>query len=243
MTSRRSYIPATSVIDPTAPGGIAALLDFHRRTFGDAVMEAGESDGDNTGGDNDGGEGGAGDKTTAVNEHGFPDGTPWREMTAEHQAAYWRHQSRRHEQRANAAADYEQVKAERDQLKSEKQTPAEKDAENARAQAADAARAEERGKFAPRLVAAEFKSYGAGKIPSAQLASLISGAHAPNFLTSDGEVDTDKVADYLKPFVSDGDEAGSKKWPDMGQGRRPSSPTKGVGTGRDLFADRHPKKK
>jgi len=41
-------------IDLTATGGIDALLDFHRRTFGDAVMEAGaggEPGGDNGGGD------------------------------------------------------------------------------------------------------------------------------------------------------------------------------------------------
>jgi hypothetical protein len=32
-------------IDPTAPGGIEALLAHHRLTFGDAVMEAGAGDG------------------------------------------------------------------------------------------------------------------------------------------------------------------------------------------------------
>lgn len=33
------YVPGTSVIDITAPGGVDALLAFHRATFGDAVME------------------------------------------------------------------------------------------------------------------------------------------------------------------------------------------------------------
>jgi len=37
---RTLYTPGTSVIDVTAPGGIDALLAFHRRTFGDATMEA-----------------------------------------------------------------------------------------------------------------------------------------------------------------------------------------------------------
>lgn len=46
-------------IDLTAPGGIEALMAFHRLTFGDAVMEGDEGGGeDNSGGD--GGEGGDG---------------------------------------------------------------------------------------------------------------------------------------------------------------------------------------
>ncbi|MEU7243427.1 hypothetical protein [Streptomyces sparsogenes] len=43
--------------------------------------------------------------TPAVNEHGFPDATPVAEMSAEHQAAYWKHHARKHEARANSAPD------------------------------------------------------------------------------------------------------------------------------------------
>lgn len=50
-------------IDPFQPGGVEALLDFHRQTFGDAVMEAGE------GGDN-GGEGGSGNESEKPGEAG-----------------------------------------------------------------------------------------------------------------------------------------------------------------------------
>lgn len=39
-TSAHAYTPATSVIDPAAPGGIEALLEFHRARFGAAVMRA-----------------------------------------------------------------------------------------------------------------------------------------------------------------------------------------------------------
>lgn len=35
-----TYVPGTSIVDIAAPGGIDALLAFHRATFGDAVMEA-----------------------------------------------------------------------------------------------------------------------------------------------------------------------------------------------------------
>ena len=37
--STARYTPATDTVDLTAPGGIEALLDFHRATFGDARME------------------------------------------------------------------------------------------------------------------------------------------------------------------------------------------------------------
>lgn len=54
-------------IDITAPGGLTALFDFHRRTFGDAVMEAGGEGGA-------GGDGGAG--TPAGEPAGAPAGDP-----------------------------------------------------------------------------------------------------------------------------------------------------------------------
>lgn len=232
----RLYKPGTDLIDITAPGGIAALLAFHRRTFGSAVMEDDPDDDDDD--DDEDGE-------PKLNAHGFPDQTPWKQMKPEHQAAYWRHQSKRHETRANAAADYETVKAELDRIKAEKQTPDEKAAEEARTQVETAARADERSKLAPKLVAAEFKTVAAGHMPADQLESLIKGAHAPNFLTAEGEVDTDKVTEFLEPFMKDDgdeDENGKKKWPDMGQGRRSGKKATGVGAGSDLYRDRHTKK-
>lgn len=238
----RLYKPGTDFIDITAPGGIAALLAFHRRTFGSAVMKDDDAEGDD-----DGDEDGANDDDEPkLNEHGFPDQTPWKQMKPEQQAAYWRHQSKRHETRANSAADYDDVKAERDRLKAEKQTPDEKAAAEARTQAETAARADERAKLAPKLVAAEFKTIAAGHMPAGQLESLIKGAHAPNFLTADGEVDTDKVTEFLEPFMKDDDgdedENGKKKWPDMGQGRRSNKKATGVSAGAALYSDRHTKK-
>lgn len=234
----RLYKPGTDVIDITAPGGIAALLAFHRRTFGSAVME---DDPDDDEDDDD-----ADDGEPKLNEHGFPDKTPWKEMKPEHQAAYWRHQSKRHETRANSVGDYDKVKTELDNLKAKHQTDDEKAAEEAKTQVEAAARADERAKLAPKLVAAEFKTVAAGHMPAGQLDALIAGAHAPNFLTADGEVDTDKVTEFLEPFMKDddgdGDANGKKKWPDMGQGRRSSKKAKGVSAGAALYADRHTKK-
>ncbi|MER7922187.1 DUF4355 domain-containing protein [Streptomyces sp. NPDC096057] len=52
-----------------------------------------------------GGGGGGGNGAPQVNEHGYPDNTPIAGMTPEHQAAYWKHQSRKHEARASAVPD------------------------------------------------------------------------------------------------------------------------------------------
>lgn len=48
--------------------------------------------------------------TPPVDDKGFPEGTPVAEMTAEQQAAYWKHQARKHEERARSRADYDDVK-------------------------------------------------------------------------------------------------------------------------------------
>jgi hypothetical protein len=103
--------------------------------------------------DDPGAGGGGGGNTPAVNEHGYPDATPIAEMSTEHQAAYWKHQSRKHEQRATSAPDAAELqrlkerdaalkKLEDEQLTDAQRIQAEKDAEAARATAAEATAAE-----------------------------------------------------------------------------------------------------
>ena len=104
----------------------AVILAFHRSTFGDTRMEV---DPANDGGSGD--QGGDGNKGE-VGPNGFPESTPIADMKPEHQAAYWKHQSRKHEDTAKARADYEAIKAERDQLKASTQTDAEKAITDAR---------------------------------------------------------------------------------------------------------------
>ena len=55
--------------------------------------------------DDPGAGGGGGGGAPVINEHGFPEGTPWRDMSVEHQAAYWRHHSQKWEATAKAAPD------------------------------------------------------------------------------------------------------------------------------------------
>lgn len=228
------YMPGTSVVDITAPGGIAALLDFHRATFGDARMEAGADDDSGGNGDPAGDDNGP-----ALNEHGFPDKTPVKDMTEGQQAAYWRHQARKHEDRVKGMADYDAIRAERDRLRASTQTDAEKAVEKAREEAREAALAEARSATLPALVRAEFKAAAAGRIPADKLAGILEPLDLTKFLAADGgEVDADKVQQYVDGIAP----ADGKKWPDTGQGRRQSQQAKGVGAGRELFESRHAKK-
>lgn len=224
--SKSLYRPATDAIDPTAPGGVEAMLAFHRLTFGDARMEA-----EGEGGENDGGE-------PKANGHGFPDATPVKDMSEGQQAAYWKHQARKHEDRVKTMSDYETLKAERDALKSKHLTDDEKALDAATTSAADKARAEVRSEYAARLVTAEFRAANSGRIPADKLTAVLDGIEPTKFLTADGEVDTDKVQTFVDGIAP----TKSEKWPDMGQGRRSQGDSKSVAAGRDLYSTRHAKK-
>ena len=238
-------------IDLTAPGGIAALLDFHRRTFGDARMEgeAGAAAGTAAGT-------GATTATTTTakatgtetaateaakpgessTEHGFPGNKPLAEMTGEQREAYWKFHARKHEERATATADRDTIAAELAALKASMQTDAEKAVEAAKT----SAKAEGRRELLPALVQAEFRAAVSGRLTKEQIEVILAPLDPTKFLTADGgQVDTDKVQLYVDGIAP----AGGKKWPDMGQGKRgDTTKTTGVSAGRSLYEDRHAKK-
>jgi len=99
----------------------ADIIDFHRRTFGDLRMEGDPA--------SDGGQGGDFVDPDTGEKFAFPPSTPQSDMTAEQRAEYWRHKSQKHEKRANARSDYDDLKAkaaELDQLRADQQTEQEK---------------------------------------------------------------------------------------------------------------------
>lgn len=235
----RSYTPGTCSIDISAPGGVEALLDFHHGIFGGFHMTDGATEG--SGGTGGGGDtGGAGGKAEEVGENGFPEKTPIKDMTIDQQAAYWKHQARKHEDRVRTMSDYDALKAERDELKSKTQTADEKALEAAKAEATTAATTAERAKLAPKLVTAEFKAINAGRIDADKLKDVLDGLDYTKFLTPEGDADADKVKRFVDGIAP---ADGKRKWPDMGQGRRSSQKTTGVDAGRALFADRRPTSK
>ncbi|WP_030962695.1 hypothetical protein [Streptomyces sp. NRRL S-378] len=99
--------------------------------------------------DDPGAGGGGGGGAPAVNEHGYPDATPIASMSVEHQLAYWKHQSRKHEAAVKAspdAAELERLRAADAELTTRKtaeltetqRLQAEKDAAEAARAAAEA---------------------------------------------------------------------------------------------------------
>lgn len=172
------------------------------------------------------------DPAAGGDDKGFPDNTPWRDMTPTQQVAYWQHQARKHETASKSRGDYDAIVAERDQLKAATQTDAEKAIEQARKEASDAAMASARNHFAGQLVAAKLEAALAGKVPADKIASQVAFLDHSKFLTDSGEVDTDKVTQYAAGISSAG-----TNWPDMGNGNRGGhTQTKGVSAGADMFA-------
>jgi len=112
-----------------------------------------------------------------VNDRGFPDATPVAEMTAEQQVAYWKHQARRHE--STSKKNHEELETLRKQGMS--------DQERAVEEAREAGRNEANAAATVRVVAAELKAAG---VPADDIADL----DLSKFLTSEGEVDADKVS-------------------------------------------------
>lgn len=171
---------------------------------------------------------------------GFPPETPLTEMTVEQREAYWKHQARKHEDRVKALGDVDSLKAKAakfDELEAAKLTPSEKAIEEARAEERAKVLAEQTKTVADRLVAAEFKVALAGRKKPEEVTALLEPLDLTKFLTSDGEVDADKVKTYAAGLAPAG-----RQWPDTGQGNRGNSQkTTGVNAGKSLFEDRNKK--
>ena len=160
-------------------------------------------------------------------EHGFPVNTPVAEMTVEQREAYWRQQAKKHEAAWKSVRDRnltpEQILDMEQRLadmERERMSDQEKAVEDAKKKAAQDAAA----MFAPRLakavVEAALAKVGLGED---RIDSEIEWADLTKFLTPKGDVDADKVtafAESRRASTREADEAGKKKFPDMGGGKR-----------------------
>lgn len=205
------------------------VLAFHQARFAGVDLRMEEGEGEGGEGQGEGGDQGS----KSGGDKGFPDGTPVAEMSAEQQVAYWKHQARKHQSRAEARGDYDTVKAELDQLKTKHQT----DADKAIDEAKKAGAAEATAKMAPKLVAANFAAVLAGKRTADDIDAIVDGLDVRKFLTDTGEVDTDKVKQYAAGLAPAGG------WPDTGQGKKGTTGSpKGVAAGADMYAAKRGKK-
>lgn len=205
----------------------------------------GTGGGDGGTGDGGAGDGGAGKGTgsgsgggSGDGDKGYPDNTPVAEMTTAQQAAYWKAQSRKHEDRAKARADYDDLKtkaAELDKLKQSQMSEQEKAVEAAKTDARKAALVE----VGAKLVDAEIRAVSAGRLSDDQRTVLLDGLDRTRFLTAEGDVDTDKVKTFVDGIApARGDGKGG--FPDLGQGRRsgggkPSAKEAGVAEARRRY--------
>lgn len=124
----------------------------------------------------------------------FPAHTAWRDMTGEHQVAYWQHQARKHEQRAGQMGDYEQAKADQaayQQLLTTTQTEHERAIAEARRQGEQSAA----GRANSALVEAYFRAAGAARgAADEDVTELLDDVNREKFInTQTGQVDTARI--------------------------------------------------
>lgn len=157
-----------------------------------------------------------------MHEAGFPLATPVDKMTPEQQAAYWRTESKKHQRVTDEELEtLRNAATELESYKSLSQTDQERAVNEARKLAAK----EAEQKLLPRLVAAEFRAAAAGRLDSDRLNGLIEPLDMSKFLTTKGEVDTDRVAAWVNNALATAGVAGGTKasFPDLGQGQRGST--------------------
>lgn len=220
-------------IDLSAPGGVEALLEFHRARFGDAVMELGADGGE--GAESDGEQPPAGGE-----DRGFPANTPVVEMTPEQQVAYWRTQARKHEDRVKERSDYDDLKAkaeELEQLRAASMTEQEKALAEAVEKARTEARAEAVRELGATTVTTLFKSALEGRGKTAeQVEVLMKHFNAESFIV-DGQADTKTILSLADSIAGPVTGGGKGSGPDFGQGNRGQhGKASGVNAGAEMFA-------
>lgn len=172
-------------------------------------------------------------KPDGAPDKGFPDATPLTEMTVEQREAYWKHQARKHEQRAESRKDYDDLKKKadaHDKAVEAAKSEADKAVDAAREEGRKAAGREANEKAAAAILRASLKARGK---TDEQVATLVAATNVGAFLTDD-DVDTDRVAAYANDIA--GPVTGGGRGPGHGQGTRGSSTrATGVSAGADMF--------
>jgi hypothetical protein len=196
-------------------------------------MMGGAPDDGDTGGDaGAGSDAGAGDQGAGqggnTGDRGFPENTPWSEMTPEQQVNYWRYQSRRHEDRARVFADLtpEALRDLRDKAARAEQLEYDLGTDKDRA-VTDARKAEREAVIAevtPEVVAAKLDAAAArAGVSETALAAALEFVDAKRFLKDDGKIDADRVTKFVASIAPDrGNNAGRRGPSGAGTGRQPS---------------------
>jgi hypothetical protein len=172
---------------------------------------------------------------------GFPANTAVADMTAEQQAAYWKHHARKHETAAKdwsslaAGRTAEQLQADLAELATLRQASL-TDTERAVADARTQAQAETRARYAPMLAAAEFRA-ALAHVPDDRRDAIIEGLNLAAYVGEDGNVDTARVRAYAQTVAPPATGNPAQPRHDFGGGRRETanSGPSGVAAGRARF--------
>lgn len=223
--------------DLTAPGGVERLIAFNRAVFGDVRMEAqGDAPAESAAPVPTPPPAPSPSDPPASADKGFPEDTPVAQMSAEQAANYWKFQARKHESRANARADYDELKARADRLaeiEAENATEHEKAVAAARAEGAAEALRQANERAASSILRAALEGRGRN---AEQVEQMIAATNVTAFVR-DGDVDTQRIAAHVE-LVAPAAPAPPPSWPDLGQGKRPNTKTTGTATGREMYQQR-----
>lgn len=171
---------------------------------------------------------------------GFPKDTPVAEMTDKQAAAYWRHNSQKHEERNRGLLKLtggrfgDDLKSDMDELATLRKAQM-SDGEKAVADAEAKGRREASLALVPQMF-----DVALAHVDEDRRKTLIAAIDKASVLNDDGTIDTDKVS-TLANTLAPADKEKGKRDPDYGGGKRRESGTSGVSSGRDLFASRRKK--
>ncbi len=167
---------------------------------------------------------------TGTGQHpdGFPPNTPLAEMSVDQQAAYWKHQARKHEQRVKDMGDYDQLKTQADEYQ-RLVTASQTEHERAVAEARRQGHAEALTAAGGQLVEQWLRAAAANRLHQDSVNALLEGLDRSRFLTAQGGVDTDKVYAFVNSVAPQpataGDATGAPGQPATTAGAPPAAPT------------------
>lgn len=140
-------------------------------------------------------------------------------------------------------SDYDQLKqrAEQwDKFVAESKTEQEKALDQARKDAADAARNETRQEFGAKLVDAHLTAAATGRMTPEALSALLAGVNKTAFLTDGGDVDATKVTQFIDG-IAPAPNGTAPRVGGFGQGPRTGAPAGGIDAGAATWEARHAK--
>jgi hypothetical protein len=121
-------------------------------------------------------------------------------MTSVQQAAYWKHQARKHEDRVKAMANYDELKSAYDKYQ-ELLTASQTEQEKAVAAARQAGAQEAMAQVGGQLVEQWFRSTVAGRLDDDRVNTILDGLDRRQFLGQNGSVDADKVRTFVEMLI------------------------------------------